>query len=315
MIHTLTLNPAIDRILYLEEIKKNSTNRVKSKIDTIGGKGTHVSINLGKMGILNQAFGFGYGKSGKWIIDKLKNDNVIPKFVYSPKLENRTNYVLVEKVGKDKVYSTTIAEKGIDITNDELDSLINLIRNNVGDNDTLIFSGDASNSSDSFIYNKISNELKPKNLRICIDASGVYLKNALELNPFLIKPNQDELEELCGFKITSENDVIKAIASLHKYKIDVIAVSLGKIGGIVYYNGNYYKTIPPEVNVVNTAGCGDSFLAALLYGFEKKLDIESILRYATAVSSAKAAFELSVGFDMDYANKLIASSVIKKIKL
>ena len=46
MIHTLTLNPAIDRILYLDRFERNITNRIQRSQDTLGGKGTHVSINL-----------------------------------------------------------------------------------------------------------------------------------------------------------------------------------------------------------------------------------------------------------------------------
>lgn len=55
MIHTLTLNPAIDRILYLSRFDKNVTNRIQKTVDTIGGKGTHVSINLKILGKENTA--------------------------------------------------------------------------------------------------------------------------------------------------------------------------------------------------------------------------------------------------------------------
>ena len=56
MINTLTLNPAIDRVLYLGELVKNVTNRIESVTEVIGGKGTHVSINLRLLGVVNRAF-------------------------------------------------------------------------------------------------------------------------------------------------------------------------------------------------------------------------------------------------------------------
>ena len=69
MIHTLTLNPAIDRILYLSRFDKNITNRIQKTVDTIGGKGTHVSINLKILGKENTAFGISHGKSGQKVMN------------------------------------------------------------------------------------------------------------------------------------------------------------------------------------------------------------------------------------------------------
>ena len=40
MINTLTLNPAVDRILHLEALHKNTINRVRRTDTTVGGKGT-----------------------------------------------------------------------------------------------------------------------------------------------------------------------------------------------------------------------------------------------------------------------------------
>ena len=50
MINTLTLNPAIDKILYVDRFVKNVTTRIIEQKETLGGKGTHVSLNLSFMG-------------------------------------------------------------------------------------------------------------------------------------------------------------------------------------------------------------------------------------------------------------------------
>ena len=44
MINTLTLNPAVDKILYVEEFKRNITTRIKEVKDTIGGKAAYLAV-------------------------------------------------------------------------------------------------------------------------------------------------------------------------------------------------------------------------------------------------------------------------------
>ena len=68
MINTVTLNPAVDRILYLNRVQKNITNRTRSGVKTVGGKGTHVSMNLAILGIPSRAFGLAYGETGQYIL-------------------------------------------------------------------------------------------------------------------------------------------------------------------------------------------------------------------------------------------------------
>lgn len=66
MINTTTLNPAIDHIIYLNRFVRDITNRIRATQITMGGKGTHVSLNLKLMNSPSRAFGFGV--TGKQII-------------------------------------------------------------------------------------------------------------------------------------------------------------------------------------------------------------------------------------------------------
>ena len=97
MINTVTVNPAIDRIVYLDRFVRNITNRIRATKDTMGGKGTHVSLNLTLMGSPSRAFGFAFGSTGRRIIDMLREGGVEPCFIYGETGESRTNYLLVEE--------------------------------------------------------------------------------------------------------------------------------------------------------------------------------------------------------------------------
>jgi 1-phosphofructokinase family hexose kinase len=309
MINTLTLNPAVDQILFLEKVEKSVTNRVREKIESIGGKGTHVSINLSGMGVQNQAFGIAYGETGRKILDMLEALDVTTRFVVREKLLSRTNYLLVE----DDHTCTIIAEKGVPLTEEDLEDIFEKLRRHMKAGDYLILSGDASNSPDPFVYNRISDELRDMSLNIFLDASGETLKKGVECSPFLIKPNKDELAYLSGFPVETDEDVIRGIKALDGFDIDNIAVSLGGDGSITRFGKEFYRVRPPVVEVINTIGCGDCFLSGIVRGISAGWPHDKTLRFATAISAATAASPLSVGYDKLYADSLIAAVSVERI--
>lgn len=310
MIFTLTLNPALDKNMFLPCVKKGITNRILRQVVTVGGKGTHVSMNLSQMHVANCAFGVAHGATGQMILTMLEESGVKTSFLEFADGESRTNYILIEESG----VCTTIAEKGPALSENDLAQILDLMNLKMADGDTLVLSGDVSNCPGVNVYNWLAEHLTHQNLKICLDASGDSLKKGLEFQPFLIKPNEDELEALCGFEMKTDEDVLRGIELISRSNIRVVAVSLGARGSIVGFGSKIYKAIAPQVPIQNTAGCGDSFLASLLCGFERNLSYPEMLRYATAVSSATAASSLSVGYSKSFADSLMQQVQIIRLK-
>ena len=310
MINTITLNPAIDHIIYLNRYVRNITNRIRDTRITMGGKGTHVSLNPHLMGSPSRAFGFGFGETGRQIIRMLKDGGVEPYFIFDEAGESRTNYLLVEEETRD---ATLVADRGPKPSAEQTEALCKLMNDTVRPGDYIALSGDTSNFPDPFIYNRLIDMLSDRELRIFLDASGKSLEKCIEDHPYLVKPNRDELAALTGLSTDTDAEVLRAISALDKYQIPVVAVSLGGDGSIVRAEDKVYRVHPPKVNVYNTVGCGDCYLGGLMHGFECGMSFEDTLRYATAVSAATAESALSVFFDVDRAKELIEQVEIHTI--
>ncbi|MDF2941162.1 MAG: 1-phosphofructokinase [Herbinix sp.] len=312
MIHTVTLNPAVDKLLFLKEFKKNITNRLLSSEDALGGKGTHVSINLQLLDTENKAFGIVHGNTGSEIIQVLETYGTNVNFIHKTDsdADSRTNYLIIEENGD----CSTLASRGVSLGEQDIEELITLLLEHVGEGDFLILSGDATNCYDPYVYNTIMKRLKECKPKFFLDASGPTLYNCIQESPYLIKPNLDELSELYGSELTNDTEIIEAIESLSNYNIEIIAVSLGSDGSIIKTPEGIYRITPPSVNVKNTIGCGDCFLSGIIFGLTQNYSTTETLKFATAISAATAESNSSIGFDRTRANELISQVYIKKIK-
>lgn len=300
MIITVTINPAMDKVLYVDEFRLNETNRIRSQFNCVGGKGTHVSVNLGLLGIKSIVTGIVRGQVGQDIISSLCSEHIDLQFITLEEGNSRINYVLIDNANN----CTLLSDKGRMLDSAELDLLIRRYSTLVGEGDTVVISGDESNQKRS-IQGRLIDIAHERKAKICLDTSDESLINGVRSSPFLIKPNLAELRFLCGRKLVSQADIITAMKELADCGIQNIVVSCDSEGSLVYAAGRYYKVTAPQVPVKNTVGCGDALLAGVLAGFEQHLDMEANLKQATAVAAAAAMNESTVGFDSALISQLI----------
>ena len=119
MIITVTLNPAIDKTVEIDDFKIGNVNRIKSTRVDVGGKGINVSKVIRELQYKSLALGFVGGSSGNQIKDYLKDLNIDNDFL-SLQGETRTNIKIVDKVNNTH---TDINENGPSVT---LNNIVNI---------------------------------------------------------------------------------------------------------------------------------------------------------------------------------------------
>lgn len=116
----------------------------------------------------------------------------------------------------------------------------------------------------------------------------------------VIKPNRNEAEVLCGFKIDTIEDVRKVGRCLLDYGVKDVFISLD-VEGIYYNNGQDEGIIKAnEVAVMNVTGAGDSCVAGLGYGYMNGLSVVDMLKYAIAMSVITISHEETIHPNIDH---------------
>ncbi len=93
MIYTITLNPALDRTLWVERIRADDSNRIKKEERYAGGKGIDVSRVLTMLGVGSTALGFVGGFTGAELEGRLLNEGISCDFIRISG-ETRTNIIM-----------------------------------------------------------------------------------------------------------------------------------------------------------------------------------------------------------------------------
>jgi 1-phosphofructokinase family hexose kinase len=313
MVFTVTLNPAVDKIIFLDEFVRSRTSRINKTLETLGGKGTHVSIDLKLLGIENTALGVTLGETGRRITRMMEEWGVSVHFLHydHPGLASRTNFEIIEENGS---YCTMLSDRGPMLTRAMTDDLLSQINGLAAAGDILMLTGDASNVEDTAVYTRLAQEAQELGVKVILDASGPYLKEGLKSKPYMIKPNFEELCYLAGRELTCEADVVAALESLGDAGIEVIAMTWSSKGAVVKSGGSIWRVYPAAVRAVNEAGCGDAFLSAIVAGMIRGEDLEHTIKWAASVSGAAAESEITAGFDINRAKELMETVRAVRLK-
>lgn len=282
MIYTITFNPALDYISQVENFQKGKINRTTNEKILPGGKGLNVSIVLKNLEIDNTALGFIAGFTGDELKRRIEQYNVKTNFIKVEKGITRINV----KISSNE--ETALNGCGPQITEVDLEKILKQI-DEIQKEDIVILAGNIPKNINKNIYEKICLKLKEKETTFIVDATRELLIGILKYNPFLIKPNKEELEETFGVKIQGEQEIIQYAKKLQEMGARNVLISLGGEGAILITEENkIYKANAPKGKVISTVGSGDSMVAGFIAGYIKNKDYKEALKLGIAAGSASA---------------------------
>lgn len=286
MIKTVTMNPAVDKTVEIDNFRVGAVNRISSLRLDAGGKGINVSKTIKAMKGSSLATGILAGRNGEYIKNYLDQMGVNNDFLFV-KGETRTNVKVVDSF---KHTNTDINEPGlIDISKNDLSMLETKIFDSMNKDDILILSGSVPSNVSPGIYGEWTERADKSGARVLLDADGELLGKGIKAKPYLIKPNINELERLVGSKLNSINEIASAAKSLLDIGIEIIAVSLGAEGAVFVKRDQVVHAEGLAVEVRSTVGAGDAMVAALALALFRGYTFERAVTLSIAAGTANVA--------------------------
>lgn len=298
MIVTFTANPSIDRTAPLDQpVTRGGVHRLGAVTAEPGGKGVNVARAVHLAGAPTVA--------------------VLPADDHDPILAGldalgvrhatvptgapvRSNLTLTEPDGT----TTKLNEPGARLDEEKLVALENILVAAAKQAKWIALSGSLPPGAPVDWYAGLVQRLRPLGARIAVDTSDAPLKALAEAMtrrpgcaPHLVKPNSEELGQLCGvdglaLEAQAEagdfSGIESAARQLVARGVDQVLVTLGGAGAMLVTEQGSWRAVHEPITVASTVGAGDSSLAGFLLAATQGLAPDECLRRAVAYGSAAA---------------------------
>ena len=279
---TVTLNPVLDKTLWVKDFCAGGTFQVDRSEDVAGGKGVNVSRALKTMGFDSTASGLmAEGVSAPYI-QLMERDGIAHDFLMTE--GNLRMNITVVSGGQNG--ETHLRDKGPLLREELLPELEKKLKAMISRNTLYVVAGSLPRGLPDASYHRLIKCVKSWGSHAVLDSSGQPLLEGLKAKPFFIKPNSYEVEEVLGFLPETRKTLIRAVERFHSTGIENVMITLGKRGVVFSQGGKAVLARASVERPVNSVGSGDAALAGALAGMLSELGTEDTARLACAMGAA-----------------------------
>ncbi len=280
----VTLNPAMDKTIFVSDYKEGCVNLIHEAFYEIGGKGVNVAKVLMNFGIKSIVTGFIGGMWADTFRTKLMRLGIETKF-FKLIQDTRINTKLIDTASG---VCTAINEKGPFVPEEILEKFVQSFTLMCQEEDIIILTGTPPPGVPDDIYYTLTKIAKNKGAYVILDSHGETLSHALAANPDMIKISyRDYMPKEYWGKLTKA-DFPYIIQKARAAEVKHALISLGKFGALfIDQEKTYYaNAIQVGVDLKYPVGAGDAMVAALVMGKLEELDTITTMKYAIACGAA-----------------------------
>lgn len=280
----ISLTPALDRYISVDNIELGKINRFPSVIERAGGKsinGARAVQYIGGNPLVISALG---GHRGKAIVDYAQKEGIDLLSVLT-KSETRQYLEVWDKTSQ---VSTDFSEQWSKVTSQEWVSFIQLIddqlKSNQDFNAAIIVGGMPPGIDFQEGYPLVKMFINA-GISCYVDSTGDTLGALIAAKPTAVKINHHEASSFLGMRIKTVGEALDACRQIISQGIQACIITMGDQGAVGATNSEAYS-VKYENKGLWPVGCGDSFMAAMVV---KRALGESWLNAMIAGTAAAAA--------------------------
>lgn len=283
MITVVGFNTAIDRRVDLDVLQPGRVQRAVSADARPGGKGLHVAETAAALGEPVVLVGLTDGVHADELRNRLCTRGVEWRPVQTAQ-PLRQCLAIHESDGR----VTEILEPGATLSLDTREALLLAVRSAIDQSKVLVFCGSLPRGFAPDTYAGLIREASARGVRCLLDASADALREGIGASPWLAKPNADEAGFLLGRPVRGINDAVDCVRKLHRAGVARAVVTLGASGTVGFDGKALWHATSAPVEVRNSVGSGDCFLAGLAVAAARDEPFNTALRRAVACGAANA---------------------------
>ena len=261
---TLTLNPAFDMHCRADGFMPYKESLATVTSHDAGGKGVNISRALSQNGVENVALVVLGEENGDAFGEKLKAYGVHFLALRRPG-RIRENITL----HTEGMPETRISFPGFSADAGLLAEAENAVAPYLAES-ILTFTGRVPAGIGMAEVKAFLQRAKAKGARLVIDSRSFSRRDLIEMRPWLVKPNEEEVAEYAEGRVEAHADAARAARALFDAGIENVMISLGGRGAVLVSAEGTYAAAPPAITPLSTIGAGDSAIAGFLAATDRK---------------------------------------------
>ncbi len=283
MVLTVTLNPAIDKILIVDSFELHKLHRLKPgemSMVSAGGKGVNIAHTLGRMGDEVIASGFAGGHAGHMLCDAIRKEGITTNFIFTQG-STRTNISILDRKNETL---TEVNDFGQEIPEEDITFFMENYERLLSRVELIAIAGSLPLGISPDIYIEMVDLARDKGKKVMVHTSPKYLPVLIEAQPFFINPDMRSDHSILGKEVDGIDQFIATGQDiLYKSPGTEYVIFTHRLENVVVVTQKKaYILRPQNMKIVNMLGYGDAYLAGFIHAYINKEKEIEVLRYASA---------------------------------
>ncbi len=289
MILCVTLNPCLDKTLIVPAWRPGDLVRGRQVHQVVGGKGNNVARALKRLGHSARPVTFLGGPAGLLCEHLLRHEDGFDPLIAPTQSATRTILTVRTDQGPDQ---TAFFDPDPEISLAEADDLQKRVEKELtgGDVTALALSGSSPSPTTHGLFSDLICMARSRRVPIFLDTYGAALEAIWGFWPEVIHLNRREAGLNLGRQRPTDEDLAGLLARWADHGVRCALITDGPETVLGRYDDLTFRVEPPDVDVVNPIGSGDSLLAGLIDAWLNGMGPEESVRrgLACALANAKA---------------------------